>query len=148
MGSGVRAADCEGAGQKPAPAVWSEPPPRPELEAAEAVRVTPASSSFPCLHREGQRRERRCSWRSGESVGSTCVRHPRWRRSLGDARGSGLRLQRSLCLPLLFIQGGGQGQGYHGFLIQNFSLFSGLLRWDTRPGRTFSLCGCSLCAED
>lgn len=52
----MRAADCEGAGQKPAPVVWSEPPPRPELEAAEAVRVTPASSSFPYLHREGQRR--------------------------------------------------------------------------------------------
>lgn len=73
MGSGVRAADCKGAGQKPAPVVWPEPPPHPELEAAEVVEDTPASSSFPYLHREGQRRGRRCTWRSGETVGSTCI---------------------------------------------------------------------------
>lgn len=64
MGSGVRAADSKGARLKRAPVVWSEPPPRPELEAAEVVEVTPAFSSFPYLHREGQRRERRCTWRS------------------------------------------------------------------------------------
>lgn len=64
MASGVRAADYKGSGQKLAPVVWSEPPPHPELEAAEVVEVLPAFSSFPYLHREGQRRERRCTWRS------------------------------------------------------------------------------------
>lgn len=143
---GVKWADCEGGEQKLVPAVGSELLLHPGLEAEEVVEVPPPFSSFhaPYLHSQGERRDDTSREHSHlyheDTVGNTCVWYPHFR--------GGLCLYCSLWKPLLFIEGGGQSQCYHSFLIQHFSLFPGLLCWETWPGWTFSLGAYSLCAAD